>query len=259
MFKKRNSAMFFACFIFCISCQEDNFEDLKIVPKVYTFNVPSKIAFNFAQKAGSSNSVIPYSNSLSIINMDNKDISVEYSIFSFNSDSKVHSNLTFIENKNIDNLKINDSINNIPLQSTSTIFSGNNLIISIINFNDESNDHLFNGMYNGELNIYKPVENKDPIFIRSITCVGLIDYQGKFNFFTQDIEESNIISLNGNFNSNNLVTGSIKKNDGTILSQLTKIDTLSITQLMENKLIGNFKFNENNEERILNCKLTRKN
>lgn len=245
--------------IYLNSCQKDNYPNPEKTTKNYSFTIPSKLNFSFKQQAGNGKSILPYSNNLTLTNISNKTIFGEYVIYAFKDDNKIYNNLSFIKSAHIEGLKANESIDSVQLLPTDILFSDNNLIASIINFKDSLNDHKFNGIYTGELNILKPIENKKPSFIRSITCNGFIDFQGKFNFYTQDSEESNIVSFTGNFNTDDLITGHIKKEDNTILSQLTNIDSLTNTQLSENKLTGHFKFNENSEERILKITLTRQN
>ncbi|WP_303316374.1 hypothetical protein Q4Q34_06095 [Flavivirga abyssicola] len=239
-----------------LSCQKDNFSELEMTPIEYLFNIPNKIHFKLSQQSENSTSKIPYSNSLNIKNIGNDTISVNYTIFAFKSNIKNYNNIAFIKEDSISNLVKNDTTSTIPLHRSNILFSKENTIISILSFKEENKDHPLNGLFNGELNVFDFTET-DTTFLRSVTCTGVIDYQGRFNLFTQDVDEENIVYIKGNFNSNNYISGEIKNNEGTSLSQLVNIEN-QLLQLVDTKTIeGSIKFTENSEERILKVSLTR--
>lgn len=239
--------------LFYTSCQKDSFTEPEVTPKVYSFSIPNKISFDFSQQSKNSKSIIPYSNSLSLKNISETSISGDFTVFAFKSSDNNYNNLAFIEEGNFTDLAINDSLS-ITLQQSDALFTNDNLIASVLNFDDPISDHDFNGLYNGELNVH----SIDDDFLRSITCIGIIDYQGKFNFFIQDGEEDNIVRLKGNFNSDRLISGEILKKDGTSLSQILNIADATL-KLESNALTGSVLFTESSEERILKFNLTRQN
>ncbi len=256
MLKKRNCAMFFACFVFCVSCQEDNYEEPKIVPISYSFNIPNKVSFNFYQQSQNRESIVPYSNTLILKNISNDSLSMDYVLLAFKNDLLNYTNLKFIKQ---DRVNINSGIatDSITLETSNTLFSDQNLISAILKFNDSINDHKFNGLYNGELNIFTSTET-DTIFQRSITCVGIIDHQGKFDFFIED--EDNIARLKGNFNSSNLISGDILDRDASNISSILNIEeNITVFDSLNINLKGNIKFTENAQERILKFNLTKQN
>ncbi|MEC3906458.1 hypothetical protein VOI54_05480 [Tamlana sp. 2201CG12-4] len=238
------------------SCQKDSFTEPNATVREFSYNIPGKIKFRFSQQSGNSNAIRPYTNTLSLFNLDDNTLSFEYAIFSFDNDNKIYANLGFVKQESVTDLKANDSITSITLQANNIVFSDTNLLVSILALNNKDNNHGLNGIYTGELNILKPVADSDPEFIRSLSCTGFIDYQGKFNFFIQDREEIDISRINGNFNSDNLISGNIKKSDDSVFSQLKNVSSIQ-TQLSDKALTGQFMFTENNEERLLDCKLTR--
>ncbi|MDO5971543.1 hypothetical protein Q4Q35_17200 [Flavivirga aquimarina] len=239
-----------------LSCQKDSFPEPETTPLVYSFNIPNKIHFKLSQQSENSSSKIPYSNSLNIKNIGNDIISANYAIFAFKNNSKNYNNLAFIKEDSISNLVKNDTTSSISLHQSNTLFSKENTIISVLNFNEENKDHPFNGLFRGELNVFNVTET-DTTFLRSITCTGVVDYLGEFNLFTQDEDEENIVYIKGNFNSDYYISGKIINNEGASLSQLVNIETQLLKLIDKNTIEGSIKFTENSEERILKVSLTR--
>nr|WP_321227404.1 hypothetical protein [uncultured Psychroserpens sp.] len=237
------------------SCENDNYEAPKLVPKTYNFNIPNKVSFNFSQLSENRESVIPYSNTLKIKNISNDNISGEYAVFAFKEMFLNFDNISFIKHGDFSEVLTNTSTDSIILEQSNNLFASENLIASILTFND-GNDHEFNGFYNGELNVFIPTET-DTTFQRSITCVGTVDYQGKFDFYIQD--EDDIARLKGNFNSDNLISGNILNRSAANLSSIINSQAETL-ELLGTNLKGYVNFTENNTEaRILKFNLTKQN
>lgn len=236
--------------IVLVSCQYDDYENPDLKPINYSYTIPNRISFDFSQLSAYSTSIIPYNNSLSLKNMADSAMTSEFVVFAFESDVKNYSTLSFIERGNVWNLNIQDSLGGIPLLQTNVEFTDNNVIASILNFNDSLADHSLNGFYTGELNIH----TEEEVFIKSVTCTGFIDYQGKFKFFVEDGNEDNIVVLQGNINSDNLISGNILKRDGNPLSPITNIATDTLN-LDGTHLSGKIALNENSDARILEFNL----
>lgn len=187
-------------------------------------------------------------------NIGDSDISGEFIVLAFDSNEKNYNNLSFIERGDILSLSKNESQAEITIEQTNLLFSDNNVIASILNFNDAISDHKLNGFYKGELNIYT-VDNE---FLKSVTCTGYIDYQGKFMFFVEENDEDNIVVLQGNINTGNLISGKILKRNGTNLSPIVNI-TSDLLNLNGTTLSGKVSITEESNERILQFNLTHQN
>lgn len=242
-------------FLGIISCQKDNFTEPEITPNNYIFNIPNTIRFEFSQISQNRISIIPYTNRLSIKNNSNTTLSGDYTLFVFKSNEKNYGNLAFIKKSDFSNIETNASLNDISLEETATLFSDENTIVSILNLNNTTTNHSFGGLYIGELNIFTAT---DTTFVKSVTCIGIIDITGRFNIFSQNEDENNIVHLKGVFNSDNLISGSILKRDNTLFSPISNIDSETL-QLDNNNLTGNTKFSDNNQEHLLNFNLTKQN
>ncbi|EDP71072.1 hypothetical protein FBALC1_01272 [Flavobacteriales bacterium ALC-1] len=243
------------CFM-TISCEQDSYEEPELKPKTYSFSIPNKVSFNFSQLSENRESIIPYSNTLNIKNISNDVLLIDYVIFSFENDILNYDNLGFIKHAFTD-VSIGSVTDSIMLEQSNIVFTDNNLITSILSFNDDTNDHQFNGLYNGELNVLVPTEI-DTTFQRSITCTGFIDYQGKFNLFIEDEDEDNIVRLKGSFNSDNLISGNILNRTASSFSSVINSpqDTL---ELDGTNLKGYINYTDNNDVRLLKFNLTKQN
>lgn len=241
-----------------LSCQKDNYEEPELKPKTYSFSLPNKVSFNFSQLSENRESIIPYSNTLNLKNISNTPFSGEYAVFAFKNTSQNYNNIAFIEYGNFDEL-VTDSISEtINLQASDQLFTNDNLLATIISFNDDTSDHSLNGFYAGELNIFSPAtdEESEPIFVRSITCTGFIDFEGQFHFFVHNNSENNVVQLTGNFNASNQVSGNILNSEANNLSVVMN-DEDTPFDLTNNTLTGHFIFTENSEARLLQFNLTK--
>ncbi len=245
---------FLSLCVFFSSCQNDTYSEPELTPKKYSYIIPNRISFDFSQQSKNSNSIIPYNNSLILKNIGDSDISGEFIVLAFDSNEKNYNNLSFIERGDILSLSKNESQAEITIEQTNLLFSDNNVIASILNFNDAISDHKLNGFYKGELNIYT-VDNE---FLKSVTCTGYIDYQGKFMFFVEENDEDNIVVLQGNINTGNLISGKILKRNGTNLSPIVNI-TSDLLNLNGTTLSGKVSITEESNERILQFNLTHQN
>ena len=127
-----------------------------------------------------------------------------------------------------------------------------------MNFNNTQN-HTFNGLYYGELNVYVPSETDNTFqFQRSLLCTGFIDYQGQFNLFIENESENDVVRLTGIFNSENLISGNILNQDASNLSSIFNNPQGEFT-LDGMNLTGDINFRNNTEERILKFNLTKQN
>ena len=245
---------FLSLCVFFNSCQNDQYSEPELTPKKYSYIIPNRISFDFSQQSKNSNSIIPYNNSLILKNIGDSDISGEFIVLAFDKNEKNYNNLSFIERGDILNLSKNESQTDITIEQTNLLFSDSNVIVSILNFNDAISDHKLNGFYKGELNIYT-IDNE---FLKSVTCTGYIDYQGKFMFFVEDNDEDNIVVLQGNINTENLISGKILKRDGTNLSPIVNISS-DLLSLNGKTLSGKVSITEESNERILQFNLTHQN
>ncbi|SFD21162.1 hypothetical protein [Flavobacterium phragmitis] len=248
------NVFFLSLFVFFSSCQNDTYLEPELTPKKYSYTIPNRISFDFSQQSINSRSIIPYNNSLVLKNIGDSDISGEFIVLAFNKNEKNYHNLSFIERGDILSLSKNESQAEIQMEQTNLLFSDNNVVASILNFNDAISDHKLNGFYKGELNIY----NDDNEFFKSLTCTGYIDYQGKFMFFVEENDEDNIVVLQGNINTGNMISGKILKRDGTNLSPIVNI-TSDLLNLNGTNLSGKVSFTEESNERILQFNLTHQN
>lgn len=248
------NVFFLSLFVFFSSCQNDTYSEPELTPKKYSYIIPNRISFDFSQQSKNSSSIIPYNNSLILKNIDDSDISGEFIVLAFNNNEKNYNNLSFIERGDILNLRKNESQADIQMEQTNLLFSDKNVIASILNFNDAISDHKLNGFYKGELNIYT-VNNK---FLKSVTCTGYIDYQGKFMFFVEDDDEDNIVVLQGNINTENLISGKILNRNGSNLSSIVNI-TSDLLSLNGTTLSGKVSITEESNERMLQFNLTHQN
>ncbi|WP_422106910.1 hypothetical protein [Winogradskyella sp.] len=243
-----------------ISCEQDNYEVPELKAKTYSFNIPNRISFNFSQLSENRESIVPYSNTLNLKNISNGDFSGKYAVFAFKDMNQNFENISFIKSDMFDPISPNILSDSITLEMSDNLFSDNNLIASIINFNNEALDHNLNGLYTGELNILIPTSDEvsQPTFVRSLTCTGFIDFEGQFRFFIHNTSEDNIVQIRGNFNTSNQVSGHIMDREANNLSSVmnTENDSFSLT---DNNLTGVFVFNENNESRHLELNLTKHN
>ncbi|WP_299519104.1 hypothetical protein [Winogradskyella sp.] len=242
-------------FSFYISCEQDNYDEPEIKPNTYSFSFPNKVTFNYSQVSENRESIIPYSNTLNIKNISNESLSFDYVIFSFTNNILNYDNLNFIMQSS-DEVEIDSTTNSVFITQTNTLFTDDNTITSVLNFNNES-DHNLNGLYSGELNILMVTET-DTTFQRSLLCTGLIDYQGLFNFFIENENEDDIVRLTGGLNSENLITGNILNRSSATFSSLTNNpqDTLNLEGA---NLKGYIDFMDNNEARLLEFNLTKQN
>lgn len=246
--------MFFLSFcVFFSSCQNDSYLEPEVTPKKYSYIIPNKISFDFSQQSENSSSVIPYSNSLVLKNIGDSNISGEFIVLAFDSNEKNYNNLSFIERGDILSLRKKES-QAFQMEQTSLLFSDENVVASILNFNDAVSDHKLNGFYKGELNVY----TDDNEFVKSLTCTGYIDYQGKFMFFAEEDDEDNIVVLEGNINTGNMISGKILKRDGTNLSPIVNI-TSDLLNLNGTNLSGKVSITEESNERILQFNLNHQN
>ena len=244
---------FLSLCVFFSSCQNDTYSEPELTPKKYSYIIPNRISFDFSQQSKNSNSIIPYNNSLILKNIGDSDISGEFIVLAFDSNEKYYNNLLFIERDDILSLSKNESLA-FQMEQTNLLFSDENVIASILNFNDAISDHKLNGFYKGELNIY----TDDNEFLKSLTCTGYIDYQGKFMFFVEEDDENNIVVLEGNINTVNMISGKILKRDGTNLSPIANI-TSDLLNLNGTNLSGKVSITEESNERILQFNLTHQN
>lgn len=245
---------FLSLCIFFSSCQNDTYLEPQLTPKKYSYIIPNRISFDFSQQSKNSNSIIPYNNSLILKNIGDSDISGEFIVLAFDNNEKNYNNLSFIKKGDILNLRKNESQTDITMEQTNLLFSDSNVIVSILNFNDAISDHKLNGFYKGELNIYT-VDNE---FLKSVACTGYIDYQGKFMFFVEEDDEDNIVVLQGNINTGNLISGKILNRNGTNLSSIVNI-TSELLSLNGTTLSGKVSITEESNERILQFNLTHQN
>lgn len=244
-----------ACFLF--SCQKDNYEEPEINPKTYSFSIPNKVNFKFSQISENSESVIPYTNTLSIKNVSNNDISGNYVVFAFRDSVINFDNLSFLNHGSFETIATSSASEVLSLENSDDLFNEQNLIASILNFGNPDSDHNLNGLYTGELNIFT-TSNDELTFIRSITCTGIIDFEGQFQFLIHNPEESDVVRLKGNFNSNNLVSGNILNRIAENLSAVMNVEDEPFI-LTDSNLTGSLIYTENTEERILKFNLTKQN
>ncbi|MBE8726118.1 hypothetical protein C4F50_14365 [Flavobacterium sp. KB82] len=244
---------FLSLCIYFSSCQNDNYSEPQLIPKKYSYIIPNKISFDFSQQSENSSSIIPYTNGLVLKNIGDSNISGEFIVLSFESNEKNYHNLSFIKRGDILSLRKNES-QAFQMEQTNLLFSDDNVVASILNFNDAISDHKLNGFYKGELNIY----TDDNEFLKSLTCTGYIDYQGKFMFFVEEDDEDNIVVLQGNINTGNMISGKILKSDGTNLSPIVNI-TSDLLNLNGTTLSGKVSFTEESNERMLQFNLTHQN
>lgn len=241
------------CFLFQ-SCQNDDDEinSKQSVPINYSFKIPNKLNFNFYQKSASIYTATPYSNILSINNISSSKITSNINLFAFKNDTLNYENLFFIKEYSFSDLAENDTLHNILLEDSNTLFSKKNLIISILNINN--NKHMFSGFYSGELNVY----DANQVFLRSLRCTGTVDYQGEFNFFTEQDNEVEIVFIKGSFNSVNLISGKILNNVNDVFSQI-KNDNNTLLQLNGNQLKGQVIFTNNGQDQLLEFNIIKQN
>ncbi len=237
------------------SCEQDDYEFPE--PISYRFNIPNKVSFIFKQQSMLSNNIIPYSNSLDIINISDNVLSGNYVLFSFLNEQQSYNNLEFIKRGHLDNIQPNDTLKGVVLQESNALFSDNNLTSAILNFNNEITNHPLNGYYSGVINLLEDDESSIT-FLRTLNCIGYIDYLGHFEFFTINNDESLIARLRGNFNTDNSVFGNIIQNNGMTLSSLENVDN-SILQLNMTNLSGDLSYTENSQEFILRFNLNQQN
>jgi hypothetical protein len=141
----------------------------------------------------------------------------------------------------------------ITLEQTNMLFTDDNTITSLLNLNNNQN-HIFNGLYYGELNVF----NDSDEFQRTLLCTGFIDYQGKFYFFIENENENDVVRLEGSFNSQNTISGTILNREAANLSTIlnsTEVD-FSLTDM---NLIGEINFTSNTQQRLLKFNLTKQN
>lgn len=245
---------------FNISCEQDRFLEPELKPKTYSFNIPNRISFNFSQLSENRESIIPYTNTLTLKNTSNIEFSGRYAIFAFKDVTKDYGNIAFIKYGSFSELPINTLSDSISLEQSNNLFTDDNLIASIINFNNASSDHGLNGFYTGELNIFSPApdDSSEPTFVRSITCTGFIDFEGQFHFFVHNDSEDNVVHLQGNFNTSNQVSGNILNREANNLSVVTNDADTPFT-LIDSNLTGGMLFSENSEARILKFNLSKQN
>ncbi len=252
----RSAALLIIALISNISCEQDNYEEPTLTPYTFSVNIPNKLNFNFSQISENRDSVIPYSNTLSIKNVSNNALFVDYTIFAFEDDLLNYDNLGFIKHAST-HVSIDTATDSIILEQSNAIFTDNNLIASILSFNNPANDHQFNGLYNGELNVLVPTET-DTTFQRSLTCTGFVDYRGQFNLFIENEDENDIVRLKGSLNSENLISGNILNRNASSLSAILNSpqDTL---ELDGTNLKGYINFTNSTQARLLNFNLTKQN
>jgi len=235
------------------SCQKDNYINPEVTPKKYSYNITNKAQFLFTQNSENSETIIPYNNKLSIKNIGNSNLEANYIILTFENTTKAYHNITFIHTDAF-NLDTEQNSDEIILENTNHSFSDENTIISLLNTN--TSNHEFAGFYNGEINVL--TSDEEPIFIQSFNCTGFFDFEGVFHFFTNNENEDNIVYLNGNINSNNLITGEVLNGNNELFSELSNI-TDSPWNMNNNNLTGSVMFSQNNETRILEFNLTLQN
>ena len=247
------------CFL-SISCQRDNYEEPKLTPNTYSFNIPNRISFNFSQLSENRTSITPYSNTLVLKNISNSAFSGKYVIFAFQDVTQNYNNSTFIKHGNFAEIATDTISEVISLETSDNLFADDNLIASVLSFDNGESDHSLNGFYSGELNIFAPTTDEEtaPIFIRSITCTGFIDFEGQFRFFVHNISEDNVVQLTGNFNSLNQVSGNILNSEANNLSVVINSEEVPF-MLVNNSLTGDLLFTENSEARLLKFNLTKQN
>lgn len=255
-----------------LSCQEDQeitkLEDVK--PLNFSIKTLNQLSFDFQQKSESILKVIPYSNSLSITNLSNEKIdTINFGIYAFSKkDTFSFKNLSSIDNKSFSSIEASNTSDTISLSKNDFLFAEDNVLISIENLNNQN--HSLSGSYKGELNVYNIVIATDTtrVFSKSLLSRGTVDYRGKFYFFIEDENETDLSYIIGNFNSANKVTASIKTNVNTEYSALQNgvlNDSIAArvnytdVNLNGEKLQGDFIFTTNNEQHILEFNLTKQN
>lgn len=242
----------FSVLLINTSCEQDRYEEPEINPRIYNFNFPNKFTFNYSQIFEKRESIIPYSNTLLIKNISNSAQSIEYVIFSFKDDLLNYDNLSFIK-RSSENIEMGNTTDTITLEQTNMLFTDDNTITSLLNLNNNQN-HIFNGLYYGELNVF----NDSDEFQRTLLCTGFIDYQGKFYFFIENENENDVVRLEGSFNSQNTISGTILNREAANLSTIlnsTEVD-FSLTDM---NLIGEINFTSNTQQRLLKFNLTKQN
>ena len=225
---------------------------LKSLQKHTLNSILNKLRLDISQLSETSENIGPYKNTLTISNIGNNPISGRAVLWSFSTAILNYDNLRSQTELPIDPIAAGETGPEVSFEKSEVLFTDDNLIVSVLSLNDPNTDHEFHGLYNGELNIYET----DSSFVKSVSCMGSIDYQGKFHLFIDDDTEENIGYLKGNFNSNNLITGGILKKDGTNLSQIENSNTLVLDST---NLRGYSKYVENSTVRLLEFNLTNQN
>lgn len=241
-------------FLSFISCQNDDYEAPKVTPKEYNFSIPNKLNFKFMQVSESNTSITPYLNSLIVKNISNNAISSSFVTLAFNGDTLSYKNLSFLKQIQTSSIESDSSAAKIELIETSNLFSDNNTILSVLELNTS---HEFSGLYLGEISLYNI---NDDTFVKSFNCLGTIDFQGSFHFFTQDNSEQSITYLKGNFNNENQVSGSVLNSSGDLFSVLQNFSEVPFT-ISSGSLAGSLLFTDSETSIIKELKfdLTKQN
>ncbi|MEM6718897.1 MAG: hypothetical protein AAF611_06270 [Bacteroidota bacterium] len=248
----RTIAVLVAIVLFNTSCEQDRYEEPELNPSIYNFNFPNKLTFNYSQVFQKRESVIPYTNTLRIKNISNDSQSVEFVIFSFKDDLLNYDNINFIKHSS-ESIEIGNTTEPIALAQTNTLFTNNNTITSLLNSNNSQN-HIFNGLYRGELNVYDDSDE----FQRTLLCTGFIDYQGKFYFFIENENENDIVRLEGSFNSQNTISGTIFNREAVTLASISNDSEVDFS-LTNMNLTGDINYTNNAQQHLLQFNLTKQN
>jgi hypothetical protein len=242
-------------FLFLISCQKDEYIEPKYSPVEYNYTIPGKLNFTFIQQSKTIDSTIVYMDSISIENNSVNTINSDFTIMCFKGSSIKQSNLVVLHDSSINGLESGGKTDMAELDNDDVnfLFTDGNTVISVYNINDES--HSLSGRFSGEINVLKQVDSS---FVKSLLVSGMIDYQGKFHFFTENEEEQDIVYFKGLFNLNNLITGNIFNytNETSVLILNIEDEELNIDNDI---LTGDLGYANNSIEYILKFNLTKQN
>ena len=228
------------------SCQKDEYTEPTSPTIDYTKRIVGKLEFRFQQKEDKLN-YNTYINTLTVKNISTETNTSRVSILSFNSAIKSYSNTSLSFTQEV-NLSANDSIS-YTLNSTQSLFSDENTLISLVTFGD--NGHGLRGLYEGEVNLYQLTTEQDgngddvivETYQKTLLSKGLIDYEGRFHFFTKNDDETDIKYGTGIFNSINLFNGMIYNDSGqSYTDNLSHLEDETSLTLAESNLTGDLNY-----------------
>lgn len=196
--------------ILMYSCQEDSYTFPKATVNQYVIDLSASARLTVFQQSLVGAEISPFSSKFIIENVsEGDDLSLAGMFQIYDGTGKSLKNVT--AHKLIDDVELiaKTQTDTLVLKEQDSLLNESNTSFILFKLNQQ--EHSFSGFYSGEFNFYQVA---DTSFIESIRVQGYVDYQGLFDFYNEN-ETSQKALFQGNFNSQNLITGKVLNTDAS--------------------------------------------